>query len=153
MSHISFCSDVCELPRLWQLFWVKRSPRIKTSTAKLSSHIFRLQASWLNQMESSMGQMSNQWEREGHAKKLARTVMWAHGGLNLHSNSSKEQRAHIKMRVCRVGIGQVGYFISYSPQKNATNSRPYTKAFGRWCELEYFIPWVFEDVFIYFFQD
>lgn len=81
---------------------------MKTSTAKLSSHIFRPQASWLNQMESSMGQMSNQWEREGHAKKLAGTVMWAHGGLNLHSNSSKEQQVHIKTRVSRVGMGQVG---------------------------------------------
>lgn len=146
MSYISLCSDVCELRRLWQLLWVKRSPRIKTSTAKLSSHIFRLQASWLNQMESSMGQMSNQWEREGHAKKLAGTVMWAHGGLNLHSNSSKEQQVHIKMRVCRVGIGQVGYL-------NATNSRSYTKAFGRWCELEHFNPLVLVDVCCCFFQD
>lgn len=37
-----------------------------------------------------MGQMSNQWEREGHAKRLAATERWPHGGLNLHCNSSKE---------------------------------------------------------------
>lgn len=34
-------------------------------------------------MESSMGQMSNQWEREGHAKKLAVTVMRGAGGMKL----------------------------------------------------------------------
>lgn len=44
-----------------------------------------------------MGQMSKQWEREGHATKLAETVMQAHGGLNLHSNFSKENPIHIKM--------------------------------------------------------
>ncbi len=48
-----------------------------------------------------MGQMSNQKEREGHAVKLAETVMQAHGGLNLHSNFYKEYPTHIKMSICR----------------------------------------------------
>lgn len=47
-----------------------------------------------------MGQMSNQWEREGHGKKLAEAVMLAHGGLNLHSNSSKEYPKYMKMSQC-----------------------------------------------------
>lgn len=60
------------------------------STANLSSPIFSLWPARLNQMESSTGQMSNHWEREGHATKLAEAVMRARGGLNLHSNFSKE---------------------------------------------------------------
>lgn len=47
-----------------------------------------------------MGQMSNQSEREGHAMKLAETIMQAHGGLNSHSNFSKEYPMYIKMSIC-----------------------------------------------------
>lgn len=54
-------------------------------------------------MESSVGQMSNQKEHEGHAEKLAETVMHAHGGLNLYSNFYKENPIYIKMSVYRAG--------------------------------------------------
>lgn len=50
-----------------------------------------------------MGQMSNQREREGHAMKLAETVMQAHAGLNFHSNFFKEYPMYIKMSKCRAG--------------------------------------------------
>lgn len=57
----------------------------------------------LNQMESSMGQMSNQREREGHAMEVGETVMQAHGGLNLHCNSSEENPTNIRMSRWRTG--------------------------------------------------
>lgn len=77
----------------------------KISTNLLSLRSLQPGAIWarLNQMESSMGQMSNQKEREGHAMKLAETVMQPHGGLNLHSNFYKEYPTYIKMSICRAG--------------------------------------------------
>lgn len=60
-------------------------------------------------MESSMGQMSNQKEREGHAVKLAMTVMHAHGGLNLYSIFSKEHPTYIRMQSW-LEIKNVGHF-------------------------------------------
>lgn len=54
-------------------------------------------------MESSVGQMSNQKEREGHAVKLAVTVIHAHGGLILYSIFYKEYPIYIKMSWVEIG--------------------------------------------------
>lgn len=67
-------------------------------------------------MESSMGQMSNQWEREGHAKKLAATVMRVQGGWNLQSNFYKEYPVCAKAQISGGCLSKISHYAIYNKE-------------------------------------
>lgn len=56
-------------------------------------------------MESSVGKMSNQKKREGHAVKLATNIMPAHGGLNSYSILRKEHPTNMRTSMSMCGAG------------------------------------------------